>query len=347
MKISMIGAGHTSGGKRHVKALSEELRKTGNDVTMIWDDEHVFTLRPPSLRHYSLRLRKYRLLKLLERQSPDIVHFHIPGGLYDFAIEDVTKRLGVPVVATIHLALGRRSFYDRMVGAYFRLLKSDLLAADAMICVSRSARDSFRKNLGLTRKIFAIPNGVDTDRFKPVGRKADGFRLLYVGRLSPEKGMRQLIKAFKIVRSRLECELCIVGDGPLRSLCTREAARTEGIKFLGTVSDDELVRLYSSSHLTIVPSVWQEAFGLVPIESMACETAPLAFDAGALPEIIKDGQTGFIVRKKTPAALAEGIISAARQDLSRIGKNGRKDVKKRFQWAKIAKETERVYKTVI
>lgn len=113
------------------------------------------------------------------------------------------------------------------------------------------------------------------------------------------------------------------------------------------MNESDLGLCYSAADLTIVPSLWSEAFGMVNIESMRCGTPPVASALGAMPEIVQDGKNGILVRDISPAGFAKRISEALDSDLEKIGKNGERFVGKRFFWDMIAEQTRKVYASVL
>jgi glycosyltransferase involved in cell wall biosynthesis len=348
MKIGMLSNSLQGGIWNHSIGLSLALGRQGHPVEM-------FSRNPPGngiphhrvpalpLSFYEFFYRKSGLLSGLRESDPDIVHTHHQLGNLDFYLPKL-KRLRRPLVSTIHITPSNSSRIDRTVSLYFRRTLSSLRSADRLICVSGYMKGEL-EGLGL-EGVSVIPNGVDTQRFYPeplrTGRGHGAFRLLFVGRLSPEKGVAKLLAACSAIPG---ATLDIVGSGPLSHLCRLYAAKRRNIRFLGRVSNDALRKLYSSADLTVFPSTWQEPFGLVLLESMACGTPVLAFGVGGVPEIVVEGRNGSLVREKTAAGLREAILYA-RENPFPSGTPGFcvRYVKERFSWDRAAAGTIRVYR---
>ncbi|MBN2095717.1 MAG: glycosyltransferase family 4 protein [Candidatus Aenigmarchaeota archaeon] len=345
MKIVMIADLILGGEGRHALGLSEELKRQGHDVEIISFEKGQDSLPYFNLfLSYKVLLSKKALFRLLEEKNPDIIHMHLPFSTMDFLVEEIKRKTKKPVVCTIHLSPGGRSIIDSVVTLYLKKLSPSLKHSDKIICVSKFVKTHLKRISGISeKKLLVIPNGVDVHKFRPQANKSRDFRMLFVGRLSPEKGLSLLFKSF----GRLgEGKLCVIGDGPLKSKCIREAVKNKRVEFLGRVNDEALIDNYSSASVVVVPSTWQEAFGMVSIEAMACGTPPLAFAVGGIPEVIDDGCDGFLVKKQTPEALSRRINEARASDLVRIGKNGRKKVLRMYDWKIIAKETLKVYQSL-
>lgn len=143
-----------------------------------------------------------------------------------------------------------------------------------------------------------------------VGRRERGPRpaIAYAGRLVPEKGCDVAIQAFaRLADSHPDARLLIAGDGPERDALEAQCGKAglaSNVEFAGFLPRAELERRLSSAWLQCVPSLWQEPFGLVALEGLARGTPVVASAVGALPELVADGRTGYLVPPGDPAALA-------------------------------------------
>jgi len=150
-----------------------------------------------------------------------------------------------------------------------------------------------------------IYNGIELNKIK---RRRDNKikKMLYVGRLSPEKGLETLIAAFSLLdfKKYPDLILSIAGSGdPAYTSFLQSKIKPqlkERIKFLGNVDHNQIWDVYDSHDLLIVPSIWTEPFGLIIIEAMARGTITLASNSGGPKEIINDGQNGFLVETGRP-----------------------------------------------
>ncbi len=163
--------------------------------------------------------------------------------------------------------------------------------------------------------------------------------ILYAGRLSPEKGVDRLLGAVALLPGRWR--LKIAGQGPEEEGLRRLAERlgvAERVDWLGHRSYEELGRLYREARLLVVPSVWDEPFGLVGLEAMAHQLPVVAFDVGGASEWLRDGQVGMLVEPDSPRSLA-GAISTLLEDPARtqaLGEAGRRLVSERFSPERVA-----------
>lgn len=282
-------------------------------------------------------LRKAR--RLIREQRPQLAHVHNIFHQLSPSIFRAFRELGIPAVMTVHdyklvcpayYLFSRGSVCERCRGGRFhnvvwrRCLK-DSYAASAVACLETSLHrrlGSYEENVATfiapTRfvkrkleehgiaagKIEVLPHSIDLSDYRP--RPGQGEHVLYVGRLSPEKGVLTLLRAMKTVRSR---PLLVVGDGLQREELVR-FAKTEGldhVAFLGPKTGAELRDLIRGALLVVVPSVWYEVTGLVLYEAFACGKPVVASRIGGIPEVVDDGVNGLLVEPGNPDELAAAI----------------------------------------
>ncbi len=178
-------------------------------------------------------------------------------------------------------------------------------------------------------KVQRIYNGIALERFQPAARRLDGpLRIGYVGQLIPEKGVLTLLKAYKQLGGDVELTLAGAGnqEAELREFC--RASGLNRVHFVGHIPT--VAELYAASDVVVVPSEWEEAFGFVAAEAMACEAAVIVSDAGGLAEVV--GDAGLVFRRGDAADLEvklRQLIDSPeiRRDL---GKRARRRVEEMF-----------------
>ena len=159
---------------------------------------------------------------------------------------------------------------------------------DLFISLSEFAKRIFVKGGIAPEKIVVKPNFTFPD-FN--AKRKESFYALFVGRLTPEKGINVLLEAWKFLGKRIP--LKIVGDGPLSKQISTVAKQFPGIDWLGRKTPQEVNGLMQQATCLIFPSQWYETFGLVAIEAFAMGTPVIGSKIGAIAEIVTDGQTGL------------------------------------------------------
>ncbi len=229
----------------------------------------------------------------------------------------------------------------------------------------------------LASRCKVIYNGVNTNSFKPVPRskvKEVKKRILFVGRISPEKGIHHLITAFKLVINKYpNVVLDIVGpDGILsyshlagliedkyvenlksfyghetylkqvQSMIDEELGKK--IIFHGFVHRDPIVKIYSNADLLVNPSLY-ETFGMSLIEGMAMKLPIIATSVGGMTEIVVNNRNGLLIPPENPEALAEAILSLLldEEKAEQLGINGLNIVEEKFSWDKISLQLRNYY----
>lgn len=174
-----------------------------------------------------------------------------------------------------------------------------------------------------------------------------GNRIGYLGRLGEMKGLRGLIQAFPKILGKVDAELLIAGKGELLEEIEKEANKCSKIRLLGWVPKQELPSYLNEVKLLVVPS-YSESGCTVVREAMACGTVVVSTAVGMIPDLIKDGQTGFIMENNTPACIARNVVRALNHpDLSQIAQNGRRLVEQRFSFQASVERWRRALDEVI
>jgi glycosyltransferase involved in cell wall biosynthesis len=176
-------------------------------------------------------------------------------------------------------------------------------------------------------RVVVKPNFVDLDL--GAGEGEDNF-MLFVGRLTPEKGIRTLLEAHRRLHSSLPLQ--IVGDGPLRSEVEHRAAISPEISWRGQLPRRQVIELMRGATLTVVPSEGYETFGRVVAESFACGTPVLASDLGALAELVDEGRTGLRFHAGDVEDLADRLswVVEHRATIGRMRREARAEFEARF-----------------
>lgn len=243
------------------------------------------------------------LVQVISNNNLDLLHVHyaIPHASAAYFAREILKRRGlyVPFITTLHgtdiTLVGRDQTFAPVVT--FSINESDAITA-----VSTNLKDETYKFFNIDKDIQVIPNFVDTARFfqsnkehfkkmlAPMGEKI----LAHVSNFRKVKRVEDVVRIFKQVHERLPSKLLMIGDGPERQHA-EELCRTldicADVRFLG--KQEQMDEILSITDLFLLPSQY-ESFGLSALEAMACGVPVISTNAGGLPEINVDGETGFL-----------------------------------------------------
>jgi starch synthase len=265
----------------------------------------------------------------------------------------------IPLVVTLHSMEPLRPWKaDQLSTGYLLstwIEKTAVEAADRVIAVSATMREDILAHFRVDpSKVIVIHNGIDPERFRPTDARAalDRFGVrtpyvLFVGRITDQKGIFHLLEAATLLPAGVQVVLCASApDTPEIEERLRRAvpARPNVIWINEMVPHDVVVQLYSHAAVFACPSVY-EPFGLINLEAMACETPVVASAVGGILEVVVDGETGLLVEPARPNVLAAALARVlANPALGRsMGRAGRRRVEARFSWSSVAERTEQVY----
>lgn len=275
----------------------------------------------------------------IEATSPDLLHVHFATDAC--AALPIQKRLRVPLAVTLHGydvtsdAAALRS--SRLGSLYLRKRNALWERARIFICVSESIRQKALERGFPQEKLWVHPIGVDVDQFRPDPHFLKEPLVLFVGRLVEKKGCIHLLGAMQIVKSRMpHARLVIIGDGPLRAELEKEArAILRLCEFLGAADADTVRQWMWRAAVVAVPSIPasngdSEGLCLVACEAQAMGLPVVGFRGPGI-EVV-DGQSGFLVRPRDEAALAESLLAVLTDEnlAARMGAAGRRRVERLF-----------------
>ena len=379
----------------HVGYLSRELAKTMPVEVRCFGDQHVdegnlkvigfeldtnnFTC-PKPLRSALGAVQRCTDFNAMNIDA-DLVHCHTwyshVGGIL------AKKNYGLPLVITVHSLEPLRPWKrEQLAGGYdFSLWveKTALEMADAIIAVSGATKHDIERLFNVDpARVHVIHNGIDLNQYRKVDSTGaikrygiDPSRpyLLFVGRITRQKGFQHLVRAIQFMDRDFQIVLCAAApDTPqlaeeMRIAVERAEAQRTGIIWINEMVDQQTAcELYSQAAIFICPSIY-EPFGIINLEAMACETAVVASAVGGIKEVVVDGETGFLVpleqMKESPFEainpekfardLAQRVneLMRDRQLRERFEKAGRKRVEKNFSWAAIAEKTSALYASLL
>jgi len=294
-----------------VALLAKWLEKRGHSVIVMHKEGEsgYNTVRVKSIvpfEHYVVPPCFWEVKKTISRIEPDIVHVHHSFTPLSVLAVRACAKLGLPCVLTNH-SLPPAGDVDCWLKISYIAPYRWLLRPTIVTAVSVAAANFIQEFLGLKTEVKVIPNAVDTERFKP-GLAERSDCILYVGRLVRRKGVHVLIEAFKILQRRgFDVKLVIGGKGYMEPLLKFMASDTDNIVFLGAVSEEVKPALFAGAKVFVLPSLAGESFGVVLLEALSSGTPVVATRVGGIPEIVADGEEGFIIKPGNPEELAEAV----------------------------------------
>ncbi|UCS94220.1 N-acetyl-alpha-D-glucosaminyl L-malate synthase BshA [Echinicola marina] len=250
---------------------------------------------------YELALAS-KMVNVVAFEGLDLLHVHyaIPHASAAYMAKQILKSQGIeiPVVTTLH---GTDITLVGKDPSYAPVVTFSINESDGVTAVSEDLKKSTYEHFDIKNEIEVIPNFIDLDRFKK--QKKEHFKkaicpndeklLVHTSNFRKVKRVEDVIKVFYEVRKVVPSKLLLVGDGPERDrmerIC-RELGTCEDTRFLGKL--DAVEEVLSVADLFLIPSE-KESFGLAALEAMACEVPVLSSNAGGIPELNIDGQTGF------------------------------------------------------
>ncbi|MDP2940117.1 MAG: glycosyltransferase family 4 protein [Candidatus Omnitrophota bacterium] len=283
----------------------------------------------------------------VDRFNPDVIHINNFYGIGSNTLKRLSQEY--PLLITVHdyfpICYSATLFKENAknkgpcicyppLGWIHKMLMHQHLRDIQLISPSEFLAKKLRDN-GF-EKAKVIHNGVDIPKQTTNYKK----NILFVGRLSPEKGLQTIISTLNKVR---DYNVLILGEGPLKK---ELEAKYKNIKFLGFQNPN---KYYKEASISIVPSIWEEPFGLVVGEAMSYGLCVIGSNIGGIPEQIKHRETGLLFEPGNEKDFKEKLdyLLKNSKEIKRIGKNARAFVKKNFDWKKIVKQYEQVYKQVI
>lgn len=296
------------------------------------------------------------LRESLERLRPDVVHASLTLSPLDFRLPDLCQQLGVPLVATFHPAFDAnlRNITAGTQQLTYQVYAPSLARYDRVIVFSELQADLLER-LGVPQtRLAVIPNGVDTDTWMPASlesqrdlidlRQRFGRRrvFLYMGRLSTEKNVEALLKAWRLVRPS-GCVLLIVGDGPLRSALQHN---DDDVLWWGYEADlQRRVLLLQLAEVFLLPSL-VEGLSLALLEAMACGKACVATDAGADGEALEGG-AGIVISTQGVTTQLRTLLPVLRDQpvlTAELGRRARARVLERYTLSRNIDAIEALYR---
>ena len=303
--------------------------------------------------HLGHQLEK-KAITLSKQKDFDLVHAHdwmaVPGAT------GIKKTLDLPMVFTVHSTQkgrdGIESDYQRTI---HNLEWYGTYEASQVITVGREFSEEVKHSYEVpSDKVNYIPNGVDLEKFDDHSSSLNrndyalGHEeiVLFVGRMYPQKGPGHLIEAMPhIIEQRPEAKFIMCGSGATehyRKIAKKKAGNK--VHFPGYVPDTELISLMKEASMTVAPSVY-EPFGIVPLESAACETPTVGSYTGGMKDTIVHEYTGLHTYPGDSGSITDQVSRALRDPgwSDWLGDNARDRVEDNFRWEQISAWTTGIY----
>jgi alpha-maltose-1-phosphate synthase len=311
----------------------------------------------------------------------DLVHCHTWYSHFGGILAKLNY--GIPLVITVHSLEPLRPWKrEQLAGGYdFSLWveKTALEMGDAIIAVSNETRRDIERLFNVDpARVHVIHNGIDLAEYRKLGSAAALKRyaidpnkpyLLFVGRITRQKGIVHLVRAIEFMDRDFQIVLCAgAPDTPeiaqeMKDAVGKAKAKRPNIVWIDEMVDKKTaIELYSHAAVFCCASIY-EPFGIINLEAMACETAVVASAVGGIREVVVEGETGFLVPveqmkespfeptdpKKFSRDLATRInqLMKDRQLRQKFGQAGRKRAEEKFSWTAIAEETKALYKELL
>ena len=380
----------------HVEYLAEELAKLMEMEVRCFGDQDVetgnltvkgFPYDNPVFDNTNDKLKA--VLKTLstciqmnaDNIDADIVHCHTWYAQFAGIVAKLCY--GIPLVITTHSLEPLRPWKREQLGKGYDasswVEKTAIEMADAVIAVSKETKVDVLKYFDVDEeKIKVIYNGInleeyiiteETSTLEEYGIDKSKPYVLFVGRITRQKGIIHLVNAIKYIDPETQIVLCAgapdtpeIGKEMEDSVAEVKKTRDNVIWIDKMLDKKEVIQLYSHADVFCCPSIY-EPFGIINIEAMACETAVVASAVGGIKEVVVDGETGILVSleqqdvapfepidpDKFARDLADGInkLVIDKELTASMAKNGRKRVEDYFDWTAIAKQVEALYKSLI
>ncbi len=334
MKILLISPTFSGIGgiAQHVRGLSQYLKNTGNEVDVLSSDNS-FTIPIKGLKNPSFMISSS--LKTRFMKHHDIVHAHnIPSA-------KAMKNAKGKKILTLHGIFSEQvdMLHGKTTSNISKKYENNALGwADAITVVSKEAQEHYEK-LGFDTE--HIPNAIDIDSLPTSEKKMYDKQIIYVGRLSKEKGILELLSIMKELSN--DINLLIVGNGPEEEK-VELASKQDNIHYLGYLPPEQTIPLVRGSDILIQPSLI-EGISTSILEAMACKTAIIATNVGGNKEILSDHNTGILIQNHSEILETIKELYSNSQLRESIIQNAFTEVQK-YDWKNVGKQYFELYSSL-
>lgn len=342
MKILLINdyLKNVGGTEQFIYNLEANLSNKQHEVKIFGSVKNKEDFRSYFSRIYSFYWR-LKTNEIIRNFKPDMIHLNNCSRIISISPIDSSMKNNIPIILTVHdtnyisnfkIKLSIKNIFKKIkIKLHKGVIKKyniPLIAPSNFIM--KKLENSFEN------PIYYIPNGIS------IPSKSTNYKknILFVGRLSKEKGLQTVIKTLNEVKGY---EVLVLGEGPLK---TELESKYKNIKFLGFQKPE---KFYQNASILVMPSICEESFGLSTAEAMSYGLGVIGSNIGATPELINNKETGLLFEPSNEQDFKEKLDYLIKnpKEIKRMGKNARAFVKKNFDWNKVVKEYEDLYKKVI
>lgn len=313
---------------------------------------------PPLAKKYlfyvTLPLTLWGIVKHINKFKPDVVH--IQGAFHPWACFFIPFIKKYPLVGTLHVPRTHIGQYSEDWNRCFREANNWCGAkySDQIIVLGEKLKERTMDVYNLpSDKVNAIPIGDDSEQFKIYERKAlkeEGNLILFFGSIWEYKGVRYLIEAEPLITKEVpDAKIIIAGRGEDFSKYERMMVNKDNfIVYNEYVSNEKVAEIFQRCSVVALPYIDASQSDIISV-AYRFKKPVVVTDVGALPEIVDEGKTGFIVPSRNPKALAEAIVKLLNDEKLRkqMGENAYKKLKANLSWDIIAEQTIKVYRRAL
>jgi N-acetyl-alpha-D-glucosaminyl L-malate synthase BshA len=304
---------------------------------------------------YSLALAT-QIVEVARHQRLDLIHVHyaVPNAVSAVLAREILAPQPLKVVTTLH------GTDITLVGNdpnYLETTRFGIVQSDAVTAVSHALKGATIRQLGISTNIDVVPNFIVPERFEEA-RARDGANrwrseneklLVHISNFRPVKRVQDVVEIFCRVHSKVCSRLLLVGDGPDRPKVeqyARECGVFDAVTFIGSVPLVEEILV--GADLFLLPSE-TESFGLAALEALSCEVPVVATAVGGLPEVVRDGENGYLFPVGDVESMATAAVDLLQNNEKRrtFGVAGRKWALDQFDEDSVVQQYRRIYRRVL
>jgi glycosyltransferase involved in cell wall biosynthesis len=338
VKILIVSPTQTGigGTAKHVQGLSNFL-KSENHTLKIISSENTFTVPIRKLKNPSFMFSAFFKTKFTK--DFDIIHAHHPIAALSFKGTSAKKVVTFHGIFNKQIEILHGETAQNISNKYEQ---NALKWADAITAGSKEAYEYY-SDLGYD--VHYIPNAIDIGELPLDVKQKYEKQIIFVGRLSKEKGVNSLIELAKILPK--EIHLIIVGSGPFENKIKNIAEKYSNIKFLGYLPKNKVIPLLRGSFALIQPSL-AEGISTTVLEAMACQIPIIGTNVGGNKELIINNENGFLISPNSIEELNEKIILLS-NNVDLVEKFGNKSLElvKKFEWSTVGKKYVKLYESLM